>query len=229
MKSLLFMVAFTVGTLAVALGFYYILLIASILLPFVVAPATLLYLSYRDQVERLDQQQIEAAPAQTAVLEGWDEDWDDWDEYEPWPIQSTDAGPTRVLIVDDDPEAAEIVNQVFRQFGCRSDVTTTVSEARRHLEMRNVDVIILDWRLGEHDRGDQILYETIRQMKKRQQETHDRQQKYPRVITYSGVPLDEIAIPHSTYFQHVDHWSKESLNYNQMTARTAELFAAGAL
>lgn len=237
MRNAFWAALFTGGTMATALGLYYILMLASVFLPFLVAPMALIYLSLRGSLSDIPLE-LEEHPAMTAtasphfslakiqVANTWDEDWGD---YVPWPEHQERSALPRVLIVDDDLDSAALVNQVFQQFGCRTSISVNVSDARKYLELRNIDVIILDWKLGEHERGDEILRETIKQMERRQMQLHDQGQKFPRVITYSGAPLDEISVPESPYYAHVDHWSKSSTNYDQMTARTAELLAAGAI
>ena len=56
------------------------------------------------------------------------------------------------LIVDDNLHVLEIVKAIVRGFGVRGVVeATSGDEAIRHLRQNTVDIVILDYRLGEDD------------------------------------------------------------------------------
>ncbi len=66
----------------------------------------------------------------------------------------------RVLVIDDSPDIAVLVQELLTGNGYGADVAHDFDEARRLLGMREYDAVLLDYMLGEED-GGQLLGEIL--------------------------------------------------------------------
>lgn len=133
-------------------------------------------------------------------------------------------GPTQVLIVDDDIDAALLVDSVFRKKGCETRLALTVQEARQMIAQMQADLIILDWKLSRDVNADQVLEESIAKFEAK----HDvGVRKHPKVVTFSSLSGSEIHFPQSKFFEHVDHW-KKPINYTDLTNKSSGVLAVAA-
>jgi CheY-like chemotaxis protein len=116
----------------------------------------------------------------------------------------------RVLIVDDDVDLALSLQAALAVWGITADVATQHEDLHRRIIAQPVDFILMDWQLNGTVTADQVveratrLIDTFSDLRERFMSAR------PRVVTYSVLERDNIALPLSgnKYFMHVDHWQK---------------------
>lgn len=113
-----------------------------------------------------------------------------------------------VLIVDDDVDAALFVAQVFWGLNCSTVFANEAADAQRRLVSAKADLVILDWVLGLNERADDILDRCIRIIAKYNLHQPNGTSHKTKLITYSSLAKDQIHVPESKYFDHLDHWQK---------------------
>lgn len=60
---------------------------------------------------------------------------------------------SEILIVDDDPATAELQQRRLRRAGYRTHVAVEPAEAIRHIETKNISLVVLDYRLADNRTG----------------------------------------------------------------------------
>jgi len=229
MLKLFYSLLVSLGAAISSLSLFIFLPLGAIFLPFIAIPVGLYYAIVQEKTRH---QSVQAENAQnTQKTEepvpfkmndaNFVADWDESEDgYRDWPTKTQTA---KVLIVDDDPEAANLVQHIFQKAGYSTMVTGNVKDAKKRMLFEDIDIIILDWNLGVNESGGQVLSETARQMRNRSMFGKEFQTKPPRIVTYSSMDLSEIDVPQSEFYIHIDHWNKTSMSYSEMGTRTAEL------
>ncbi|MBK7891444.1 MAG: hypothetical protein IPJ84_11525 [Bdellovibrionales bacterium] len=130
-----------------------------------------------------------------------------------------------VMIVEDDIDSAQAVESVFKSFGCETIIATKFENAHRRMAFQKIDLIVLDWLLGEQMKGGQIvekaakLIENVKELKGRFADHH------PKIITFSSLEEKKVQWPENHYFDHYDHWQKP-INYRQLREKTIDFLNA---
>ncbi|MBL7687642.1 MAG: hypothetical protein JNJ49_06375 [Bdellovibrionaceae bacterium] len=130
-----------------------------------------------------------------------------------------------VMIVEDDVDSAQAVESIFKSFGCETIIATKFENAHRRMAFQKIDLIVLDWLLGEQVKGGQIvekaakLIENVKDLKGRFAEHH------PKIITFSSLEEKKVQWPENHYFDHYGHWQKP-INYNQLREKTLDFLNA---
>ena len=113
--------------------------------------------------------------------------------------------PLSVLIVEDDPAAATVLQATLKSLGCEVDHCDLPEYALGALLNHRYDLLILDWNLPYMKGGD-FLKEADHLMKKADRAGVPVRQ-IPVVICTS-LPLQEIALPPVSHFFFYNHWHK---------------------
>ncbi len=137
-------------------------------------------------------------------------------------ISESVGRPVRVLIVDDDVDAALLIDSVFREKGCETRLALTVQEAREMIARMDSDIVVLDWRLSKDVNADSVLTESIAKLEAKQENVDI---IVPKVVTYSNLNDSEIQFPESKFFDHVGHW-KKPINYSELSNKTKGVIEA---
>lgn len=130
-----------------------------------------------------------------------------------------------VMIVEDDIDSAQAVESVFKSFGCETIIATKFENAHRRMAFQKIDLIVLDWLLGEQMKGGQIvekaakLIENVKELKGRFADHH------PKIITFSSLEEKKVQWPENHYFDHYDHWQKP-INYRELREKTLDFLNA---
>jgi CheY-like chemotaxis protein len=111
--------------------------------------------------------------------------------------------PAKVLIVDDDVDAALLVEQVFSRLGCATTTSLTGREAQAQICSTSPDVIILDWCLDRNTEASRILSDCARIFSR-----FGSRRAPPKVVTYSSLKAHEIEVIQNPYFKYWGHWEK---------------------
>ena len=114
----------------------------------------------------------------------------------------------QVLIVDDDVDAAVLVDSIFHECGCNTVHALDGQEAQRLISAGKIDLIILDWHLGENLTADQVIARTSVFIHKFDSLENKFKNHKPKIISYSSEPSTVIRLPESQYFEHIGHWQK---------------------
>ncbi len=131
----------------------------------------------------------------------------------------------RVLIVEDDLDAANALKLGFQQQGYEADVSAGMDKAHRLLASNNYDLIVLDWLLGGNQRGDRVikkasqLIDHISSLKARFANSHR-----TKIVTCSSLRGQDLEVPQTKYFEHYAHWRKP-MSYRDIQVRAAEMLA----
>ena len=133
-----------------------------------------------------------------------------------------DRSIPNVLIVDDDVEWAVVVESIFRQLGCNTEIALEIHEAKRKIAAGKSDIIILDWMLDYHVSAGQVLSAVNRTLDKFPANRDNGYLHKPKIITFSSKSDSEIEMPTSPYYVHLDHWQKP-LKYPELTKKTVQL------
>lgn len=134
----------------------------------------------------------------------------------------TDKNQPIALIVDDDMELARATAKLFERTGCKALVATQIDEAKKLIIQEDVDIIVLDWLLGETERGDQLVQEVTHFIEHYNDLRSKFAKKQPRIVTYSVLDRSQVHVPESRYFTYYDHWTK-STKIKDLVNRTHDL------
>lgn len=128
----------------------------------------------------------------------------------------------RVLIVDDDLDTALALEDIFRNLGCQASCVVDMQGAQRAIESGKADLIILDWMLGLEGTAEDLLEKTIRHIAKLDH-LHKLTRHLPtKIVSYSSLDGEDINVPASPYFRHLDHWQKP-IDYRSLVRKTLGL------
>lgn len=141
----------------------------------------------------------------------------------------TPALPTprdpRVLIVDDDEDLALSLQTALADIGVQAEIVTQHEDLHRKIIAHPVDFILMDWQLNGAVTADQVMERTSRLIDAFSDLRDRFSSARPRVVTYSVLDRDEIALPRSgnKYFMHIDHWQKP-MPFHEVVERASALF-----
>ncbi|MCM2281779.1 MAG: response regulator [Bdellovibrionaceae bacterium] len=120
-------------------------------------------------------------------------------------VPSEEKRRYKILIVDDDIDAATLASRAFRRLGCYTEMATSAADAVNALKKHDADIVILDWDLGDDTFGSDVITKAVNSY------MSDHSYGDPRVskvITYSSTQRQDIWLPQSPHFHHTDHWLK---------------------
>lgn len=129
------------------------------------------------------------------------------------------------LIVDDDVDAARATASLFEKMGCKTLLSSDIKDAHCKILQEDVDFIVLDWLLGDKERGDQVMSQANQFIESFDDLENRFSKKQPKIITYSVLDKSQIDLPESKYFSYYDHWRKP-FKYKELEDRTSQLMAA---
>lgn len=133
--------------------------------------------------------------------------------------------PPVVMIVDDDVDTALATELMFKQLGCRTHVVCEPADMHRKISFEAPDLIILDWNLDRGLHGDDVVERAGRLI----DAFSDLRARFgsapPKVVTHSVVDMEQIEVPRSDYFLHLDHWQKP-LKHEELVALGANALNA---
>ena len=117
----------------------------------------------------------------------------------------------RILIVDDEPQACQILSRLIRHFGHETEWKTGGADALAYLHGTPVDLLILDVMMPGMD-GMEVL---------RRLRADPRTQKLP-VVMFSAV-ADRNFIDEAIRKGATDYWVKASFDFNELKDRIEHL------
>ncbi|MGE0525496.1 MAG: hypothetical protein AB7G93_00070 [Bdellovibrionales bacterium] len=142
-------------------------------------------------------------------------------------LSSPESRVPIVTIMDDDLDTALAAELLFKQLGCQTRVVGEPAEMPRKLSFEETDLIVLDWKLGETVRGSDVIERANRLIDAFSDLRGRFGQTRPKIVTHSVLGVNEIQMPPSGYFHHLDHWQKP-LPFAELVARgTNALTACG--
>ncbi len=198
LKSVLFVIG---GTLA-GVGSFFLIPLIALLLPVLAVPC-LVYAGYTKLYSR---QEVEP-------LAEISEDWLDW--------KSIGKKP-KVWIVDDDEDMALLMQDGLKRFGITANVITDTHDLHRKLSFDRADFILLDWMLSTDLTADMVMKKAIRLINSISKLKTEFKEQPPQVVTYSTLEKNQINVPSSQYFEHVEHLEK-SIPREDVLYRFSEL------
>ncbi len=113
--------------------------------------------------------------------------------------------PLSILIVEDDPAAALVLQSTLKSLGCEVDHCDLPEYALAALQNHRYDLLILDWNLPYMKGGD-FLKEADQQLKKADRPGLPVRQV--PVVICTSLPLQEITLPPVSHFSFYNHWHK---------------------
>ena len=120
----------------------------------------------------------------------------------------------QILLVDDQVADLYLLNSVFDFLHCQVDRAMDGGEAVLKLQMKDYDLVVLDWLMPI--KGGKDVIQIMDRKMKRNESSHR-----PLVIN-TGLSGEKIDLPTSRYFQLVDVWQKNS-SLSQMIKRADTL------
>lgn len=127
----------------------------------------------------------------------------------------------KVLIVDDDIDAAALASAAFKNLGCTTEVATTPRQAEKLLKRRDSDIIVLDWDLGDNTYASDVITRAVNSLNISSSEEIS-EAKVSKIVTYSSSDKQDIWLPNNVYFHHTDHWLKP-VTYSDLEFRSRKL------
>jgi CheY-like chemotaxis protein len=134
------------------------------------------------------------------------------------------ANVANVLVIEDDPDSAELVKNVLINIGCNVTLALSADEASRHLALGNFDTIILDWYLENENLGSDVINEFERTVEDTQVLQYQFENKIFNLITFSSAPKEDIQLENQKHFKYAGHWQKP-LGYHELKSRSLQLVA----
>lgn len=120
----------------------------------------------------------------------------------PMTVQKKFKKPRKILLVEDNASVAAIIATALKPRGINLTHVESTQSAIIEIANHHYDLVVMDWCLP-YMTGGEVL-ERIGEVFARDPNC---QRKIP-IITYSALPRDEIHVPVSKYFQHLEHWDK---------------------
>jgi len=115
-----------------------------------------------------------------------------------------------VLIVDDDVDSAILVESIFKNLGCRTQIALDANEAQHKICSMKTDLVILDYQLDHGlDAGD-VVFRFLRTLQR-----FGANPTKTSVVTFSGLDQKNIYLPTSNLYQYRGHW-KKPLSRNEL-------------
>ncbi len=120
----------------------------------------------------------------------------------------------KILIVDDDIDAALLVQSIFTNLGCTTICSLTSAEAKKSIFSLNADIIILDWMLDHNIEASSLINQCSSTFKKFD---HGQSRWKPKIVTYSSLDVSQISVLENPFFEHLDHWQKPLKHYDLLS------------
>ncbi|MES2965020.1 MAG: response regulator [Bdellovibrionota bacterium] len=117
-------------------------------------------------------------------------------------LRSRFKKPRTILLVEDNPSVAAIIATALKPRGINLTHVESTQAAIVEIANHHYDLVVMDWCLP---------YMTGGEVLERVGEVFARDPNCKRqipVITYSALPRDEIHVPVSKFFRHLEHWDK---------------------
>jgi len=195
---------FMTGGLICGLSSFFLFPMMGVTFPLLAIPG-FLYYSY------LKIDQFEAQARET------DEEMDlDWQAWPPAVKQP------KVWIVDDDKDMAVLMQAGLESKGIHADIITDATDLHRRISFDEVDFILLDWMLSSNLTADMVMLRAIRIISTFSDLQRKFQEHPARVVTYSAMDEHDIHVPHSEFFNHLEHMDK-STPYKEVIQRLSGL------
>ena len=131
----------------------------------------------------------------------------------------------RVLIVDDDIDAALSLQTALSQLGYHTEIATKAEEAHQKIATSDADYIFLDWKLNNDITAKQVMQKAVRLI----DAFSDLRMKFsvhrPKIVTHSVLNQRQVHLPDSLsrYFKIYGHWQKP-LGFHEMIRKATDLF-----
>lgn len=129
-----------------------------------------------------------------------------------------------VLIVDDDVDAALMIESIFREFGCTISFARNPFEAQKKMSSGKADIIVLDWLLDSRTFADKVVAQAVRRLVKFNPPDHLAQIHKCKIVTYSSLDSSDVVLPESPFYIHLDHW-KKPLGRTELARKAASLLS----
>jgi hypothetical protein len=85
--------------------------------------------------------------------------------------------------------------------------------------------VVLDWLLGSNVRADQVVNDSV-QIIESDNDLYDHfKSNRARIITYSALDKNKVALPNSRYFDHLEHWQKP-IRFDDLKQKASDVLAA---
>ncbi len=118
----------------------------------------------------------------------------------------------RILLIDDHVESLVPLNLILGHLGITVSLVFDGFAAKRALEAREFDLVVIDWNMPGLSGGECLTYADDA-ISNRRTNRHS----VPFVV-YSGLRENEVTLPELTHFYSVGHWRKP-MRLSELTQR----------